>query len=130
MMAKDPYQNYKQNAVMSASPEELVTMLYNRLIKDLQLAQRHVANKNIQSAHNSIIHAQDILIHLTNTLDTSLEVGQNLNTMYSYMIRRLVEANTKKDCNILQEVISHAKEIRDAWVQAVNQVKSGIAIGK
>lgn len=130
MIAKNPYQNYQQNAIMSAGPEELTTMLYNRLVKDLKLAQENIVKKDTQSAHKSIVHAQDIVIHLMNTLDTSHQVGQNLELMYDYMNRRLVEANLKKDVKILQEITGYAEEIRDAWVQAVKQVKTGATIGK
>ncbi|GAB6180180.1 flagellar export chaperone FliS [Desulfotomaculum defluvii] len=129
MIAKDPYKNYQQNAIMSAGPEELTTMLYNRLVKDLKLAQGHITNKEIQLAHNCITHAQDILNHLLNTLDTSVEVGKNLEQMYDYMNRRLVEGNLKKDNLILQEVTGFAEEIRDTWVQAVKQVKTGVSLG-
>ncbi|SHK30437.1 flagellar export chaperone FliS [Desulforamulus aeronauticus] len=125
MIAKDPYKNYQQNAIMCAGPEELTTMLYNRLVKDLKLAQAHTAQKEIQLSHNCITHAQDILNHLINTLDTSIEVGQNLEQMYDYMNRRLVEGNLKKDVEILQEVAGFAEEIRDTWVQAIKQAKLG-----
>ncbi|ABO50925.1 flagellar protein FliS [Desulforamulus reducens MI-1] len=129
MIAKNPYSNYQQNAIMSAGPEELTTMLYNRLVKDLKLAQGHIEQKEIQLAHNNITHAQDILDHLMNTLDTSVEVGKNLELMYDYMSRRLVEGNLKKDKEILQEVAGFAEEIRDTWVQAVKQVKTGVSVG-
>lgn len=126
VIAKDPYRSYQQNAIMSAGPEELTTMLYNRLVKDLKLAQENIGRKDIQGAHNSITHAQDILSHLMNTLNTDLEIGQNLEVMYDYMNRRMVEANAKKDVTILQEVTGYAEEIRDTWVQAVKLARQGV----
>ena len=129
MIAKSPYQNYQQNAIMSASPEELTTMLYNRLLKDLKLTQEAIQNRDISVAHNSMTHAQEIISHLMNTLDTSYEVGQNLYSMYDYMNHRLVEANLKKDADILLEVTGYAEEIRNTWVEAVKQVKSGVPVG-
>lgn len=129
MIANSPYQNYQQNAIMSASPEELTTMLYNRLIKDLKLALEAILNGNINNAHNLITHAQEIISHLINTLDTNYEVGKNLNIMYDYMYRRLVEANIKKDANIVIEVTGYAEEIRNTWVEAIKLVKSGVNAG-
>lgn len=126
MIAKDPYRNYQQNAIMSAGPEELTTMLYNRLVKDLKLAQENITRKDIQAAHNAITHGQEIINHLRNTLNTDLEIGKNLETMYEYMNRRLVEANIKKDTGILQEITGYAEGIRDAWVQAVKLAKQGV----
>ncbi len=114
---------------MSASPEELITMLYNRLLKDLKLTQEAMQKKNIPNAHNAITHAQEIISHLMSTVDTGYEVGQNLHSMYDYMNRRLVEANLKKDADILLEVMGYAEEIRNTWVEAVRQLKSGVPVG-
>jgi len=129
VIAKNPYANYQQNAIMSAGPEELTTMLYNRLVKDLKLAREAINKRDNQLSHNSLIHAQEIINHLMSTLDTTLEVGWNLNLMYDYMNRRLVEANAKKDMEILEEITGFAEEIRDTWVQAVKLVKTGAAVG-
>ena len=126
MIAKDPYRNYQQNAIMSAGPEELTTMLYNRLVKDLKLSQENINRKDIQGAHNAISHAQEIVNHLMNTLNTDFEIGKNLEAMYDYMNRRLVEANMKKDTTILQEITGYAEEIRDTWVQAVKLSRQGV----
>lgn len=129
MLAKNPYQNYQQNSIMSARPEELTTMLYNRLVKDLKLANEAITKNDSQMSHNAIIHAQEILNHLMITLDTSLEVGQNLNLMYDYMSRRLMEANMKKDSAMVNEVCGFAEEIRDTWVLALKQLRAGVAVG-
>ncbi|AQS59833.1 flagellar export chaperone FliS [Desulforamulus ferrireducens] len=126
MLAKDPYKNYQQNAILSAGPEELTTMLYNRLVKDLKLAQEQVTKKDYPAANGSICHAQDIISHLRNTLNIELEVGKNLEMMYEYMNRRLIEANVKKDIEILREITGYAEEIRDTWVQAVKLSRQGV----
>lgn len=129
MIAKNPYQNYQQNSIMSAGPEELTTMLYNRLVKDLKVALEAVANKDMQLAHNSVLHAQEIINHLLTTLDTNYEVGQNLALMYDYMNRRLIEANLKKDSEIIKEICGYAEEIRDTWILALKQLRSNVAVG-
>ena len=127
MIAKNPYQNYQHNAVSGARPEELTTMLYNRLLKDINFASAGIQNKDIQTAHNSIMHAQDIINHLMNTLDDSYDVSRGLNLLYEYMNRRLTEANIKKDTGILQEIGGMAEEIRDTWVRAVKLTRSDVA---
>ena len=128
-MDKNLYQNYQQNAVISAGPEELVTMLYNRLIKDIKVAMIAVQKSNIEATNKAILHAQDILIHLMGALNTQIEVGNNLMLMYDYMNRRLAEANINKDMEILQEIQGYAEEIRDSWVTAMKQVKMENAHG-
>lgn len=124
MINKSPYQNYQQNAILSAGPEELTTMLYSRLVKDLKQASDCIATGDIEAAHKSIVHAQDIIIHLMNTLNKDLEIGKNYDLLYEYMNHRLIEADLKKDVSILAEIRGFAEELRDAWVQAVKIVKS------
>ena len=123
MAAKTPYQNYQQNAVFSAAPEELTTMLYNRLLRDLKQALSAVQKKDIQATHDSLMHAQDIIAYLNSTLNTGYEIGRNFELIYEYMNRRLIEANINKNPEIIQEITGYVEEIRDAWVTAVKQLK-------
>lgn len=128
-MDKNLYQNYHQNAIMSAGPEELVTMLYNRLLKDLKLGIISMDKKDLEATHKSLVHAQEILVHLMGTLNTEFEIGKGLLLMYDYMNRRLTEANIKKDSEMIREVMGYIEEIKDAWVQAVRRVKTSVAVG-
>ncbi|MDO7788358.1 flagellar export chaperone FliS [Desulforamulus aquiferis] len=128
-MSKHPYESYQQNSVLSAGPEELVNLLYNRLLKDLKLAIYAIERKDTQNTHNSLIHAQDILVHLMSTLNTELDVGKSLLLMYDYMNRRLKEANIEKNTEIIQEVIGYVEEIKDAWGKASRAVKTGESVG-
>jgi flagellar protein FliS len=98
-------------------------MLYNALVKNILIAQNAVINKDLQKGHNSIIKAQDIIYEFICTLDMSYEVAKGMAAMYDYMLRRLKEANIKKDSEILEEVLGFAKELRDTWGQAMKIAK-------
>ncbi|ACL74494.1 flagellar export chaperone FliS [Ruminiclostridium cellulolyticum] len=123
MTINNGYNQYKENSVYTATPEELTLMLYNGLVKFIMLAQSAIDDKNIEKANNSIIRAQDIILEFQVTLDMKYEVSNNLYSIYDYMHRRLVQANIKKDKDILEEVLGMAKELRDTWTQAMKIAK-------
>lgn len=115
---------YKENSIFTATPEELALMLYNGLIKYIIQAQKAMENgKDLVKAHNSIIRAQNILIYMQNTLDRKYDISTNLYLLYDYMCRRLIDANVKKSCEILEEVLGLARELRDTWVEAMKIVR-------
>lgn len=123
MALNKAYNQYKQNSIYTSTPEELTLMLYNGLIKFIMQAQSGMEEKDLEKAHNSTIRAQDIVLHFRATLDMKYEVSQGLDSLYEYMHRRLIEANIKKENEILMEVLGIAKELRDAWGQAMKLAK-------
>jgi flagellar secretion chaperone FliS len=123
MLKNNAYSQYKENAVYTASLEELTLMLYNGLVKFIMQAQKAIEENDLQKAHNSIVRAEDIISEFQATLDKRYEISNSLSLIYDYMNRRLVEANIKKDKDILEEVIYFAKELRDTWAQAIKIAK-------
>ena len=115
---------YKENAILTASPEELTMMLYNGLIKFLMTAISGVEEKNNEKTNNNIIRSQDILYELLNSLDMKYEVSYGMQQLYDYMINRLIEANIKKDVIIIKEVLGFSKQFRDTWAEAMKIAKS------
>lgn len=117
------YDQYKENSVFTASPEELTLMLYNGLVKFIMKAQYAISKQDMQAAHENIIKSQNIIQEFMATLDKNYEVSTNLLLLYDYMNRRLIEANVHKDTEILGEVLGFAKELRDTWEQAMKLAK-------
>lgn len=125
MIAFNVYNQYKENSINTASPEELTLMLYNGLIKFIMRGIDCIEKKNMEDANNNIIRAQDIVQEFINTLDMRYEISGNLNSIYDYMLRRLIDANVSKDKVILEEVLEFAKILRDTWEEAMKQAKKG-----
>lgn len=123
MAINSPHQQYQQNLVMTASPEDLTFMLYNGAVKHITLAKLMLDQKNIQEAHNSNIRAQAILGELNATLNMDYEISLNLRQLYTFIISKLVEANIKKDTEMLDEVLPLVKDLRDTWKEAMKQAK-------
>ncbi len=122
-MAVNPYQSYKKNAIMTASPEELTLMLYDGAIKFCNQAIMAIEANKIEDAHHLIRKVEDIVQEFVITLKPEYEVSKSLSAMYDYMNRRLAEANSKKDAEILREVLGYLKELRDTWKEAMKLAK-------
>jgi len=120
------YNQYRENSVYTASPEELTLMLYNGLVKFIMKAQHAISKNDMENANESIIRAQEIVSELMSTLDMKYEVAASLELLYDYMIRRLIEANVKKSSEILDEVLEFAKDLRDTWEQAMRIAKKQV----
>jgi flagellar protein FliS len=115
------YAQYKSNKIMSASAPELTLMLYDGTIKFLNVADYALEKGDIEKAHENIIKTEKIIDYLRNTLDTRYPVAQDFENMYSYISRRLVEANMTKDRGIISEINQHMHAIRDNWIEVMKR---------
>lgn len=119
----DLQEKYLQVQVQTATRETLVTMLYDGMIRFLRQAKANLTGHRIPEANYFIIRAENIVAELNNSLDMNREpVASSLRNLYEYMLRRLVEANVKKDIRLIDEVIAMALDLRETWVEAVRQV--------
>lgn len=111
-------QEYLKQSVMTASPAELIVMLYDACIKYLRLAEISLTENNDISATNThFINAQQIIMELINCLDTNIELSAQLFEIYDFLLRSLREMNIKKDLTLLPEVLSILISMRDTWQQ-------------
>lgn len=117
------YNQYKQNDIMQASPEELTLMLYNGAIKFVHQAMNAIDKKEIENAHTAIIKAGDILAELNATLNMDYEVSKGLRSLYVYLMERLVDANIHKNKEVLEEILPFLTELRDTWKEAMALAK-------
>lgn len=124
-MINNPYAQYKENSVYTATPEELTLMLYNGLVKFILQGINAIEEKNIKKASDCLIRCQDIITEFRATLDMNYEISKSFDSIYDYMYRRLIDANIRKDKAILEEVLGYAKELRDTWQEAMKLAKRG-----
>lgn len=124
MLANQGYAAYANNKVMTASPAELVLMLYEGAIKFCNLALDGIAQKDIPKAHKNIMKAERIIEEFQITLDHKYPVAEDFENVYSYLMMRLREANVKKDCEILAEVLGHLRTMRDTWKEVMRLAKA------
>lgn len=117
--ANSQFQQYNNSKVLTASPAELTLMLYEGAIKFCNIAVVAIEKKDIPKAHNNIVKAERIVNHLRVTLDMKYPVAQDFERVYEYLDRRLVQANLKKDTEILEEVLTHLRSMRDTWKEVM-----------
>jgi len=119
MALKNPYEQYQQNSVNTASPGELTLMLYNGCLKFITLGKQAILDKNIEAKNTNIIKAQKIIQEFMVTLDMHQDVSKNLMPLYDYLNSQLIDANLKNDVAILDEVAGFVTELRDTWKEVI-----------
>lgn len=117
----NPFAEYTQNKILTASPAEVTLMLYEGAIKFVNIAIVAIEHGEIEKAHNHIKKAQRIIEEFRNTLDHQYPVAEDFDRIYVYLLRRLFEANMKKDTAILEEVNTHLRSVRDTWKEVMKQ---------
>ncbi len=125
MAARNPYAAYNNSKIMTASPAELTLMLYEGAIKFCNIAIMGIEEKNIEKAHTNIMKVEAIIAEFRSTLDHKYPVAKDFENVYSYIHDRLIQANIKKDPEILQEVLKHLRTMRDTWKEVMELANSG-----
>ena len=113
-----PYQAYKDSSVLTASPEQLVVMLYDGALRFLARSAAAMRAGQPSAAGGSLRRAQAIIDELLATLDMSAgEVAERLQSIYVFCTRTLVEAQVESDPVKLDQVCDLLRELRDAWAE-------------
>jgi flagellar protein FliS len=114
---------YVADSVGTASPARLVTMLYDRLVRDLATAEAALAEGDGERAADQLLHAQDIVWELLAGLDpTRWEGGPALASIYQFLLAELLAANVEKDAERVASCRRLVEPLREAWHQAAEEV--------
>lgn len=135
MVSNGYARTYRANAVLTASPGQLVLMLYDGALKSLALAREGFAQpdhdfRRIESINTHLLKAQTILAELQGGLNLrdGGDFAQTMNRLYDYHNRRLVEANIRKRIEPVIEVEGLVRELRDAWAQMLSKHDASVPI--
>lgn len=125
MGSYNPVKKYQAVQVESASPEALVVIAYDGLLKLLYTAKSRMAEKKIEPTHEALKKAQMVIIELMGALRVDVWPGAvKLMGLYQFILRRLQEANMKKTPEPIDEVLPIVNELRNAWQQAYREVQA------
>lgn len=126
MALPNAYAQYNNSKILTASPAELTLMLYDGAIKFCNIAIMGIEQNDINKAHTNIRKVERIIEEFRSTLDRRFAVAEDFDRVYVYLLRRLLEANLKKDKEILEEVNTHLRSMRDNWkeVMRLNKEKN------
>ena len=119
MALPNAYAQYNNSKVLTASPAELTLMLYDGAIKFCNIAIMGIEQNDINKAHTNIRKVERIVEEFRSTLDRKYAVAEDFDRVYVYLLQRLLEANIKKDKEILEEVNTHLRSMRDNWKEVM-----------
>lgn len=128
MAINSGYAAYANSKVMTASPAELTLMLYEGAIKFCNIAIRGIEENDIQKAHTNIVKVENIISEFQATLNHKYPIAKDFDEVYKYLRERLVEANVKKEKEILEEVLEHLRTMRDTWKEVMRLTNNGTKI--
>ncbi len=117
--------NYLANQVNTASPEQLMLMLYDGAVRFASLAIKAIADDTPDKRSYFINKTYAILSEFAATLDHNqdAQLAENLDALYSYMQQQLMEANLKNDAAPVIEVKKMLSDLRQTWAQAIEMNK-------
>jgi flagellar protein FliS len=119
---------YSNDAILSAPPARLLTMLYDRLLLDLNRAQFAQDNSNWAVASENLLHAQAIVAELASTLKTDAWDGaENLLGIYDYVMQAMIGANIHRAVGRTRECIALLEPLRQGWHDAAAQLPAQTA---
>ncbi|GAA6134806.1 flagellar export chaperone FliS [Oceaniserpentilla sp. 4NH20-0058] len=115
--AKEYSQVSLQTEVMEADPHKLIQLLLEGALTRLSMAKNYIEKKDFAAKNEKIGRAIDIICALQESLDHERggEISANLERLYDYMSRRLFEANSNNDAEIINEVMGLLSEIKSGW---------------
>jgi flagellar protein FliS len=118
----DQSQAYRTSSVMTASPEQLVVMLYDGCIRFLRQAEAALGEQSWVQAGERLTRAEAILDELHCTLDMSQgELPQRLEAIYVFCKRCLVEARIDRTPVKVRHVVRLMADLREAWATLAAQ---------
>lgn len=122
MYNKSYVNQYNNNKLLTASPEQVLIILYDACIKFARRAIKAIEDKDRDAIHVNIIKAQNIISEFMNSLnyDANEEIAENLRKTYNDLYMVLTNANVNKDISRLEFVIDKLTGLRDAWQTAIN----------
>ncbi len=121
-METQPTDTYKQSRVETATPIELIIMLYDRAIVLLDKATNEKKEKNYEEKNTTLIKATDIVFELLTTLDNDKggEIATSLSRIYNFVIREISNANVSLDTKALDNMKRILSELRESWINIKN----------
>lgn len=112
-------QEYQRNRIETSSPVQLVVMLYDGAIRFLCLAKERMQAGDLEGRHSNLLKAQRIVGELISSLnrDKGGDLAANLQNLYAFMLKQLVEANLYDRHEPIDKVIGMMRELRESWAE-------------
>lgn len=117
--ANQAYAEYNRNKVLTASPAELTLILYEGAIKFCNIAIIGLEQNDMEKTHNNIVKVENIIEEFQATLNHKYPVAEDFDKIYRYIYDLLIEANIKKDKELLERALDELRGMRDTWKEVM-----------
>ncbi len=119
---------YMGASITTASPQQLLVMLYDRLALDLERGEEALVQGDRQGAHEPLLHAQEIILELRASLNVDVwDGGPRLAALYAWLLGELMQANLKGEVRRVRDCRAVVEPLRDAWRQAAASLAASSA---
>jgi flagellar protein FliS len=117
-------QNYLRTKVFTATPEQLQLMLYDGAIRFADQARVALQDKKFEQSYDLISRAQKIIAEMTGSLkhDVAPELCAKLSALYTYVYKKLIEANVEHTLEPLDEALNLLRYQRETWAMLLDQL--------
>lgn len=122
----NPYSQYKKQSVETMTPVEVVIKLYSEIERQLAIAIKCVEDKDFAKSNAAFIKAEDCIDALREALDMSVPISTNLDSLYIFFYKTIVNANVTKNCEEVKKIIPMIAELRDAFTQISQMTREEI----
>ena len=115
------YNQYHNNQILNASPEQIMIMLYDGAIRFCRQAKQAMENGDRKVQSERISKTMAIVSEFSNTLDHEVggDIAADLDALYAYMMRSLTKANLENDPASLKSVEDLLVDLRLTWGEAI-----------
>ena len=122
----NPYSQYKKQSVTTMTPVEVVIKLYSEIERQLAIGINCVEVKDYAKSNTAFVKAEECIDALRESLDMSVPISQNLDSLYIFFYKEIVKANISHDCTEIKKIIPMFGELRDAFTQVSQMTKEEI----
>lgn len=118
---------YQQARVMGSSSEQLVPLLYERLLADLRRASALIRTRDFEGKSERLQHAAEIVFELMSALDLAAggELAARLSALYVYFANEISEISRTLDLERLDRLVALVASLHTSWVEAAAAVARG-----
>ena len=124
----NPLNAYKETRIKTASQGQLIIMLYDEAIKNLDIAIELLGKgtKSLDKVNHAVIRAQEMITELLVSLDFEKggDIASNLFSLYMFFNQTMMEANLKKDVELLRTIRPMLSDLRETWGTVIAKTDS------
>lgn len=114
----NPYEQYKKTSVNTMTRGELLLLLYDEIIKKLNVSKILLENKDYEQAEINLSKCRNIINHLIVSLDEKYAISNELKEMYFFFNREILKTSSSKNAENIDNILPLIKDLRNTWEEA------------